>query len=1161
MRPSLRHLHNLLAATFLVISGMLACVSLFTDSNKLNSRRAARHASVVLQQNFDKLNSCAQSLLAAPMTLSSWPELEALPRYLVLYRYDNDTLSCWYNQFPVRADNISKISLYPCISTQKANLSSALTSAADEPRFVNLDRQWYIIRKITDRERSVIAGFLIKDETRENMTSGRTGVNPVLRLPGQYDVSTLIGGEGMAVYLDGKPVFNIVMTHETIGEDTTIMTALLRWLAIIFFALSAVSYLVGHRSPNNCAAVISLIAILSVISRLWESYLSNVSTFFSPLAFANDGLMDSFASLMIFNTALFLIALCLYICRRENAMVVSGDRKKSIAACVALALTIVLYVAYIVYSFKALLNNSGVTMERYLPSSFPWLTTLSFMSFSMLCASVLLLAECGIYLVSNRRGKNISVMSVGWVALYALAASVVLVAMSLRYGFVKEQHRVTGWSNMIALDRDLKMELELGRLEGYIEKDPVIRALVELGGHDIMIRDRLEAMYMGRISQNYDISVSTVNDIDAYQYLQMLVPLGQPVFSQSHFLYSYDDVLGSCYNGVISYASQGGRVSVMVCHLEPRRNASVELPPIYSYAKYTDNRLVSFSGSYPYPTLLTSQTVDIHEVKTFRMKGYCHFVNEVNADEIIVVSRPERSNMSYFVTFSSLAILIFFIIMVMRPRELRRKREGTRYFTTRMRVTMVTSLVLMLLTMTGVSVFFVYQRNESSVRNMMISKITSAQIFMEDICRDMEDQSLLHSQDFVHRIEEFTRTTGTAISLYSPSGLLFYSNEQSNPAGGKPSLMVDGTAYQSIIFSHQRFYLSDHSVSMSRRNIMYAPVFNASGRLLSIVSVPYNYLGYSLMRDALLHTATILCLFFILLIVAVLFTKHISNAIFSPLTSISQKMKAMDTGSLEEVVYDGDDEISYLVHAYNNMVAGLRSSTMELAAAERDRAWSAMARQVAHEIKNPLTPIKLNIQRLIRLKQKGDPSWQTKFDQVAQVLLENIDILTETADEFGTYAKLSTEAPVVINLDSMLQDQLLLFGESGVKITYLGMPDACVTGPRPQLSRVFVNLITNAIQALEGVEDPNVVISLRRSEAGYWDVAIEDNGPGVPAENQNRLFTPNFTTKSSGTGLGLAISRSVVESMGGTITYSRSFALNGACFTVHLPASSSSAEL
>ena len=214
-----------------------------------------------------------------------------------------------------------------------------------------------------------------------------------------------------------------------------------------------------------------------------------------------------------------------------------------------------------------------------------------------------------------------------------------------------------------------------------------------------------------------------------------------------------------------------------------------------------------------------------------------------------------------------------------------------------------------------------------------------------------------------------------------------------------------------------------------------------------------------------------------------------------------------------------------------------------------------MARQVAHEIKNPLTPMKLQLQRLIRLKQKGDPGWEEKFDEVSRIVLDHIDILSDTANEFSEIAKLPTEEMTDIDLDALIAEEVSMFSaREGVSIEYMGLEHSVVSGPKPQLTRVVVNLLTNAVQALEQTENATILVSVRNSsESGFYDLVVEDNGPGVPAEHLDKLFSPNFTTKTSGSGLGLAISRSILQRCGATISYSRSFSLGGACFTVHYP--------
>lgn len=143
-----------------------------------------------------------------------------------------------------------------------------------------------------------------------------------------------------------------------------------------------------------------------------------------------------------------------------------------------------------------------------------------------------------------------------------------------------------------------------------------------------------------------------------------------------------------------------------------------------------------------------------------------------------------------------------------------------------------------------------------------------------------------------------------------------------------------------------------------------------------------------------------------------------------------------------------------------------------------------------------------------------------------------------------------------MDLDLVLREEIAMFdNRENIQINYMGLKDAVATGPKPQLTRVFVNLINNAIQAVEEQGGGTIQISLRNSSSGdgFYDIVFEDSGPGVASENVDKLFTPNFTTKSSGTGLGLAISRSILERCGARISYSRSFVLGGACFTIVYP--------
>ena len=578
---------------------------------------------------------------------------------------------------------------------------------------------------------------------------------------------------------------------------------------------------------------------------------------------------------------------------------------------------------------------------------------------------------------------------------------------------------------------------------------------------------------------------------------------------------------------------------------------------------------MSYKGNYPYPTnydheykgYLTDRTRDVS-----KQRGYIHFMNLVSEEEMIVISRPKRGGLVYFTSFSYLCLALSGIMSLFSRSRSKKKVFKSNYFKTRINTILLISSTLILASMTVISILFVYKRNEENMYNLMSSRITTVQALLERHTKQTANWQNLNTAEFTAALENIGNTTKSDITLYTPSGKVFLST---TPEVFEKMIMgsrLNEDAFYNIHDRFQRYFIHREKVADYEYWALYAPVFNDNGQIVAIAGVPYTDRNFDFRREAFFHAALIINLFLLLLIASLLFSTREVNSLFSPLIEMGKKMNVADIHDLEFITYKREDEISSLVDAYNRMVMDLSESTRQLAQAERDKAWSQMARQVAHEIKNPLTPIKLQIQRLIRLKQNNNPAWEERFDEVSAVVLEHIDILTETANEFSTFAKLYSEEPVLLDLDKTIKDQLLIFdNKDNVKISYLGLEEAYVMAPKPQLIRVFVNLITNAIQAVEisqkeaaeRGDEPmkgRVMISLHNStKDGCYDIVFDDNGPGVKDENLDKLFTPNFTTKSSGTGLGLAICRNIIEKCEGEIRYQRSFVLGGASFIVTIP--------
>jgi nitrogen fixation/metabolism regulation signal transduction histidine kinase len=251
----------------------------------------------------------------------------------------------------------------------------------------------------------------------------------------------------------------------------------------------------------------------------------------------------------------------------------------------------------------------------------------------------------------------------------------------------------------------------------------------------------------------------------------------------------------------------------------------------------------------------------------------------------------------------------------------------------------------------------------------------------------------------------------------------------------------------------------------------------------------------------------------------------------------------------EKIEYSQKDEIGQLVHEYNRMVDELAESASRLAQSERESAWREMARQVAHEIKNPLTPMKLSVQHLQRtLKESAD---KAMIDRITETLIQQIDSLSNIATAFSNFAKMPEAQPTRVDLKQVIEQVIDLYDDEGNIFLNADENDYPVFADRDQLSGVFSNLLKNAFQSVPGERRPRIEIFLRR-EGGRIITEIADNGSGIPEDQKDKIFIPNFTTKSSGMGLGLAIARNVVEEAQGTIWFSTHYG-HGSSFFVSLP--------
>ncbi len=278
--------------------------------------------------------------------------------------------------------------------------------------------------------------------------------------------------------------------------------------------------------------------------------------------------------------------------------------------------------------------------------------------------------------------------------------------------------------------------------------------------------------------------------------------------------------------------------------------------------------------------------------------------------------------------------------------------------------------------------------------------------------------------------------------------------------------------------------------------------------------------------------------YFVMLLISIFLSYFLSSYITKSLKIISDKIQETNFNQQNQKIEleEGSREINLLIESYNNMVDKLEDSATKLAQSEREQAWREMAKQVAHEIKNPLTPMRLTVQSYQRRFDVTDDKAKEKLDDFAKTLIQQIDTMSSVASAFSNFASMPAQQNETLNVVNIVQLALEIFNEEFIQFSYIE-EEIVARFDRTQLIRVITNLVKNAIQSIpEEQEKKAIFVSVYR-ELGEVKIEVKDNGKGISETNKERIFEPKFTTKSSGMGLGLAIIKNIIENYNGTITF------------------------
>lgn len=755
--------------------------------------------------------------------------------------------------------------------------------------------------------------------------------------------------------------------------------------------------------------------------------------------------------------------------------------------------------------------------------------------------------------------------------------------------------------NHTSIKQNSQKEVELAKLSS--EHDAVAEMLFselseQLGNDSLLIQrfhyqiididlvfDYLQRNYFSGYWTKYDLQITLCRPADSvlidvptpdwfpcYPFFTELVEDDGILIENSNF-YFLNNLNGRIsYVGVIPYLMNGNEITLFLELNSKIISEELGYPTLllkenfqtgsrFSYAKYNNGLLIANQGDLTYRRSSDYYTNRSNTFETITRDGYDHSILNLDSENTVIVSIPVVSFTDKLISFSYLfaIILIIFTLSYLIVSASHIRATVIWDFKNKIQYSFIGLLFFTFIVICSGTIYFVIEQYrmkhednlQNTLRSLYIELIHKVE-FEEDL-RNWTSDSYFNLDELLMK---FSNVFYTDINMYDEEGILLATSRSEIFDQQLLSNRMNREAFEKLSFEDYSTYIHTEQIGDMLYQSAYVPLLNSENRLLAYMNLPYFTQPEILAQEVSNLVVAILNIYVILLLLILFLSVFLADRITQPLRFIQSRIAQLSLSkSNEKIVYRGRDEIAGLVDEYNYMVDELVRSAKLLAQSERESAWREMAKQIAHEIKNPLTPMKLNIQHMLRMISEDNNNIEEKVEKVSMNLIEQIDLLTSIANEFSDFAKMPKARNKKINIVLKLQNVVNLFENSeGVTIDLNvgGLSTLYSYGDPEQFQRVIINLVKNGIQAIPEDRDKYITITLEESEDDTALVTVTDNGKGISDEIQKKMFQPNFTTKSGGMGMGLAISASIVKSMGGSIWYNTE-ANQGTTFFIKVP--------
>ena len=590
----------------------------------------------------------------------------------------------------------------------------------------------------------------------------------------------------------------------------------------------------------------------------------------------------------------------------------------------------------------------------------------------------------------------------------------------------------------------------------------------------------------------------------------------------------------------------------------------------YAYAIYRDRQLVRNFNNYNFSDSISKKDLPAAGYQFKENKGYNELWYNTGRNGTIIIARKNNwfinglTLFAYnFILFILLALLIHIGNLLIQTGLQRIKLRQLFHFNIRSQIqaTIIGVSIISFMIIGAATISFFIMRFNKNNRNHLVN---TSEIMLNEVQDMISSQlevdttftlnGLGIQSDLERKISQLAEIHHTDINFFSPNGTLLVSSQPYIYNKQIISSRMQPQAFYRLHFNHSIEVFETEKIGSFSYIGIYVPVKDENANTIAYLNIPYLNSQNELKAEISNFLVTLINLNALIFILAGALALSLTAKITSSFELIGNKMKEVALGKTNEAIeWKANDEIGVLVNEYNIMVNKLGQSAEALARSEREGAWREMARQVAHEIKNPLTPMKLSIQYLQKAIDDNAPNTKELAQNVANTLVEQIDQLSKIAGDFSQFANIGNIKPELFNLAELMNALVNLYStDNRLHITFnKDNEEPLVLQDKTQVSRLFTNLIKNAIEASDEKGIINIFIN-QHTENNFSITEIKDEGAGIDEAMQYKIFEPNFTTKTSGTGLGLAICKAIAEKANGKIWFTTKPG-KGSVFFVALP--------